>query len=88
MSQNSKIEWTEHTCGESGYGFRPCDPNWVRDLRDRCLREGKRCHSFTSNGEDVLQKLVGVYFMDGLGSSISKSLETKLILTAICNRIG
>jgi protein gp37 len=39
MSQNSKIEWTEHTCGESGYGFRPCDPNWVRDLRDRCLRE-------------------------------------------------
>jgi len=26
--------------GESGYGFRPCDPDWVRELRDRCLREG------------------------------------------------
>ena len=28
------------TGGESGYGFRPCDPDWVRQLRDRCLREG------------------------------------------------
>jgi protein gp37 len=25
--------------GESGYGFRPCDPDWVRELRDHCLRE-------------------------------------------------
>ncbi len=24
------------TGGESGAGFRPCDPNWVRALRDRC----------------------------------------------------
>lgn len=23
--------------GESGPRFRPCDPDWVRDLRDRCL---------------------------------------------------
>jgi protein gp37 len=26
--------------GESGYGHRPCDPNWVRDLRDRCQHSG------------------------------------------------
>jgi protein gp37 len=25
------------TGGESGSGHRPCDPNWVRDARDRCL---------------------------------------------------
>lgn len=25
------------TGGESGAGFRPCDPEWVRDARDRCL---------------------------------------------------
>ena len=25
------------TGGESGPGHRPCDPTWVRDLRDRCL---------------------------------------------------
>jgi protein gp37 len=25
------------TGGESGPGFRPCDPDWVRDLRDRCV---------------------------------------------------
>jgi protein gp37 len=24
--------------GESGPGFRPLDLNWVRDLRDRCIR--------------------------------------------------
>lgn len=28
------------TGGESGHGHRPCDPNWVRNLRDRCLTEG------------------------------------------------
>jgi len=22
--------------GESGHGHRPCDPNWIRELRDRC----------------------------------------------------
>lgn len=26
--------------GESGYGHRPCDPDWVRNLRDRCVAEG------------------------------------------------
>jgi protein gp37 len=25
------------TGGESGHGHRPCDPDWVRNLRDRCL---------------------------------------------------
>jgi protein gp37 len=25
------------TGGESGPGFRPCDPEWVRNARDRCL---------------------------------------------------
>lgn len=25
------------TGGESGAGFRPCKPEWVRDARDRCL---------------------------------------------------
>ena len=28
------------TGGESGYGHRPCDPDWVRNLRDRCVAEG------------------------------------------------
>lgn len=27
------------TGGESGAGHRPCDPDWVRDARDRCLKE-------------------------------------------------
>lgn len=26
--------------GESGHGHRPCDPDWVRDLRDRCTSQG------------------------------------------------
>src|SRR5690606_18038087 len=25
------------TGGESGAGFRPCNPEWVRNARDRCL---------------------------------------------------
>lgn len=25
------------TGGESGPGARPCDPAWVREIRDRCL---------------------------------------------------
>lgn len=29
------IDWLI-TGGESGHGHRPCDPNWVRDVRDRC----------------------------------------------------
>lgn len=28
------------TGGESGHGARPCDPAWVRDLRDRCQTSG------------------------------------------------
>jgi len=28
------------TGGESGPKHRPCDPDWVRDLRDRCTLEG------------------------------------------------
>ena len=27
------------TGGESGFGHRPCNPEWVRNLRDRCLAE-------------------------------------------------
>lgn len=26
--------------GESGHGFRPCDPDWARRLRDHCLTSG------------------------------------------------
>jgi protein gp37 len=33
------IQWVI-TGGESGPGFRPCKPEWVRNLRDRCLEEG------------------------------------------------
>jgi protein gp37 len=33
------IQWLI-TGGESGYGHRPCDPDWVRSLRDRCRAEG------------------------------------------------
>jgi protein gp37 len=32
----SGIDWVI-TGGESGAGFRPCDQNWVRDIRDRCV---------------------------------------------------
>ncbi|MBI3965020.1 MAG: DUF5131 family protein [Chloroflexi bacterium] len=28
------------TGGESGHGYRACDPDWVRDLRDRCQAAG------------------------------------------------
>lgn len=28
------------TGGESGHGYRPCDPEWVRNLRDQCLNAG------------------------------------------------
>lgn len=33
------IEWVIGG-GESGIGARPCDPNWARGLRDRCLEFG------------------------------------------------
>jgi len=33
------IDWII-TGGESGPGYRPCDPDWVRDLRDRCKKQG------------------------------------------------
>jgi protein gp37 len=26
--------------GESGPGHRPCDPEWLRELRDRCIESG------------------------------------------------
>jgi protein gp37 len=28
------------TGGESGFGARPCDPDWIRGVRDQCLRDG------------------------------------------------
>lgn len=31
------IHWVI-TGGESGHGYRACDPDWVRDLRDRCVQ--------------------------------------------------
>jgi protein gp37 len=33
------IDWLI-TGGESGAHFRPCDPAWVRDLRNRCVETG------------------------------------------------
>ncbi len=33
------IDWVI-TGGESGNRARPCDPGWVRDLRDRCIERG------------------------------------------------
>lgn len=33
------IHWVI-TGGESGPGARPCDPSWVRDIRDKCLSGG------------------------------------------------
>jgi protein gp37 len=33
------IDWLI-TGGESGLGYRPCNPEWVRDLRDRCHAAG------------------------------------------------
>ncbi len=35
----SGVEWVI-TGGESGNGHRPIDPDWVRDLRDRCQQQG------------------------------------------------
>jgi protein gp37 len=32
------IQWVI-TGGESGFGFRPCDPDWVREARDHCVAE-------------------------------------------------
>jgi protein gp37 len=37
--QLDHLQWVI-TGGESGPGHRPIDPEWVRDLRDRCLAEG------------------------------------------------
>ena len=36
---DSPIHWII-TGGESGAGFRPMDSQWVRDIRDLCVREG------------------------------------------------
>lgn len=33
------IHWVI-TGGESGVGFRPCSPTWVRGVRDRCIEGG------------------------------------------------
>jgi protein gp37 len=33
------IQWLI-TGGESGYGHRHCDPDWVRNIRDRCVTDG------------------------------------------------
>jgi protein gp37 len=33
------LQWVI-TGGESGPSHRPCDPDWVRDLRDRCVSAG------------------------------------------------
>ena len=33
------LDWVI-TGGESGARHRPCDPDWVRDLRDRCQASG------------------------------------------------
>lgn len=35
----SGIDWVIGG-GESGPGARPCEPEWVRNLRDECLRQG------------------------------------------------
>jgi len=35
----SGIDWLI-TGGESGYGYRPCNAEWTRDLRDRCQVQG------------------------------------------------
>jgi protein gp37 len=32
------IHWVI-TGGESGYGHRPCNPDWVREARDHCIAE-------------------------------------------------
>ena len=31
--------------GESGPGTRPIDPDWVRSIRDQCVRAGVAFHS-------------------------------------------
>jgi protein gp37 len=46
------ISWVIYG-GESGKGYRPADPQWARDMRDRCARDGvtffhKQSSSFRS----------------------------------------
>ena len=33
------IEWVI-AGGESGFNHRPCDINWVREIRDQCIEQG------------------------------------------------
>lgn len=33
------IEWVI-AGGESGFNYRPCDINWVREIRDQCIEQG------------------------------------------------
>lgn len=45
--------------GESGAGYRPHDPQWARDMRDRCKNEGvaffyKQGSSFKSGEDETL----------------------------------
>ena len=37
--QLDHLQWVI-TGGESGVGYRPCQPEWVYDLRDRCVAAG------------------------------------------------
>ncbi len=38
-----RLQWII-TGGESGNGARPCDPQWVRDIRDECKAAGVAFH--------------------------------------------
>lgn len=40
---NRRIDWVIGG-GESGYQARPMNPDWVRSLRDQCVKDGIRFH--------------------------------------------
>ena len=60
------IEWVI-VGGESGPNARPCDPDWVRDIRDRCVEQA--LPSSLNNGEVVPRKRTGDYLTVASGIS-------------------
>ena len=46
---DARPEWII-TGGESGFGFRPLDMDWIRSLRDQCARNGVAFHFKQSGG--------------------------------------
>ena len=53
--------------GESGSGHRPFDPQWARDLRDACIREGLRREDHSHAARALTAARSPAFFMKQLG---------------------